>query len=1006
MKILKIAFKNIHSLEGYHEIDFTQKPFSQSGLFAITGPTGSGKSTILDAISLALYNETPRLGRVTKNEMKKSGGVLTRGKSEAMASVTYLCNQGIYQSEWTVRVARTGNLQEYRMSLYDSEGKILNDKKTEVPLLNQAYIGLNYDQFIKSVVLAQGNFAKFLKVDKNERSALLEQITGTEIYRKIGIKAYEHFKEIKIKIESWENLLQHAKEKILPEEEFLNLKKEASKLMQRKEESVRAKEKIQAQIAVKEQIKVIEQQIYNFQSQVNQATLEISEFEKTQGKALKAHKKTEKIAPELFEWANEKESYQQRIKIIQTYEAKIAQSLKNRETLITHASELTKNEITTTHFEERIKAFYEEVKKLQEQRKELQQSYKWEKMQLLAQLSEIKKLAPLDIETPLLGEQLETLRKEIEKEREEIAPAMMQYDIRHLPETLERLRNQLNHYYKIEKIDSQIKNLKQLLNEKIEENKKTQEVLIMLPKELEVNKEAHALKEEKYKLMQEKCAFKKLQQSLEEHRRQLKPGKPCPLCGATEHPFFVEEFPQGDTLQKQMENLREIIEKSRNQISNLSQKLKLFKEKEQQEQRFLQQQQEQINEKIKSLKADPFYSHEDINWERKIEESQKTIEKLQQWQILTENYERIEKSLPIHQKLKEIEQEGKSINHKIADRIGTKDIQKEVDTLLKQWNQQWAQYENQLEELERNQSELALQQSKVDNLQQSLATKVAILGFPDIETAQQSRLEYEKAQQLQQTEQNLHTELKAIEAKEKLVKQQLIELQGKESELPYEELLTQLNQEIATIEQTETAIEEVSFKIKENQTLMRECMILSENIEKEIKNNTHWRMLDKMIGDAKGEKFNRFAQELTLKHLLHLANKRLITLTSRYLIDQPEEMEGEDLVAIDKDMGNQRRSVKTLSGGETFILSLALALALSDLASKNIKINSLFIDEGFGTLDPETLDQTIDTLEKLQQESHKMIGIISHVETLKERITTQIQLKQNGFGLSTLTIKG
>jgi len=159
-----------------------------------------------------------------------------------------------------------------------------------------------------------------------------------------------------------------------------------------------------------------------------------------------------------------------------------------------------------------------------------------------------------------------------------------------------------------------------------------------------------------------------------------------------------------------------------------------------------------------------------------------------------------------------------------------------------------------------------------------------------------------------------------------------------------------------------------------------------------------------LIGDKTGNKFNDFAQDLTLAQLLQLANKRLMNLSDRYRIDQPTDEEDDSLVAIDEHMGGQRRSIKTLSGGETFILSLALALALSDLASRNIEINSLFIDEGFGTLDPETLDQTLDTLEVLQAESSKMIGVISHVESLKERIATQIQLTQNGQGYSSLTI--
>lgn len=190
-----------------------------------------------------------------------------------------------------------------------------------------------------------------------------------------------------------------------------------------------------------------------------------------------------------------------------------------------------------------------------------------------------------------------------------------------------------------------------------------------------------------------------------------------------------------------------------------------------------------------------------------------------------------------------------------------------------------------------------------------------------------------------------------------------------------------------------------------NDSYKLELKKLNEKIEQENKENRIWRDLDKMIGDAKGEKFNMFAQGLTLKQLIYLANRRLTNLSPRYLIANPEKEEDDSLFVIDKDMGNQRRSVKTLSGGETFILSLALALALSDLASKNVQIDSLFIDEGFGTLDPETLDLTLDTLERLQQESKKMIGIISHVSSLKERIATQIVLKQNGSGISTLEIK-
>jgi exonuclease SbcC len=103
-------------------------------------------------------------------------------------------------------------------------------------------------------------------------------------------------------------------------------------------------------------------------------------------------------------------------------------------------------------------------------------------------------------------------------------------------------------------------------------------------------------------------------------------------------------------------------------------------------------------------------------------------------------------------------------------------------------------------------------------------------------------------------------------------------------------------------------------------------------------------------------------------------------------------------------MGNARRSVRTLSGGETFLVSLAMAFALSDIASRNVKIESLFIDEGFGTLDPETLDQAISILEKMQNEGDRSVGVISHVGALKERITTQVQLEKSSLGYSQIRV--
>ncbi len=166
-----------------------------------------------------------------------------------------------------------------------------------------------------------------------------------------------------------------------------------------------------------------------------------------------------------------------------------------------------------------------------------------------------------------------------------------------------------------------------------------------------------------------------------------------------------------------------------------------------------------------------------------------------------------------------------------------------------------------------------------------------------------------------------------------------------------------------------------------------------------------WRELFKIIGNSK-DAFNVYVQRLTLKQLLDLANVHLYNLNKRYslkLEDSYKPKEELNFNLIDHYQTDRARLVDTCSGGEKFIISLALALGLSDLASKNVKIDSLFIDEGFGTLDGNTLETVISTLETLQSQG-KTIGIISHVENLKERIPTQIQITKKSSGVSTVKI--
>ena len=162
-----------------------------------------------------------------------------------------------------------------------------------------------------------------------------------------------------------------------------------------------------------------------------------------------------------------------------------------------------------------------------------------------------------------------------------------------------------------------------------------------------------------------------------------------------------------------------------------------------------------------------------------------------------------------------------------------------------------------------------------------------------------------------------------------------------------------------------------------------------------------WQRLNGLIGSSDGAKYRRFAQGLTLDHLVHLANRQLQRLHGRYQLARRSDGELE-LEVVDTWQGDVARDCRTLSGGESFLVSLALALALSDLVSHKTSIDSLFLDEGFGTLDGETLEVALDALDALNA-SGKMIGVISHVEALKERIPVQIRVdKRVGLGHSRL----
>ena len=201
MRILGVRFKNLNSLNGEWNIDFTHPEYASDGIFAITGPTGSGKTTILDAVCLGLYGRTPRLDKVTKS----SNEIMSRQTGECFAEVTFETKGGRYRCHWSQHRARKnpeGELQPARHEVADAEsGTVLESGIQQVAGFIEETTGMDFDRFTRSMLLAQGGFAVFLQAHPDERSPILEQITGTEIYSRISIKVHERRAEERDKLD-------------------------------------------------------------------------------------------------------------------------------------------------------------------------------------------------------------------------------------------------------------------------------------------------------------------------------------------------------------------------------------------------------------------------------------------------------------------------------------------------------------------------------------------------------------------------------------------------------------------------------------------------------------------------------------------------------------------------------------------------------------------------------------------------------------------------------------
>ncbi|CAN7596194.1 SbcC/MukB-like Walker B domain-containing protein [Pseudomonas brassicacearum] len=351
----------------------------------------------------------------------------------------------------------------------------------------------------------------------------------------------------------------------------------------------------------------------------------------------------------------------------------------------------------------------------------------------------------------------------------------------------------------------------------------------------------------------------------------------------------------------------------------------------------------------------------------------------------------------------------------LGEHTSAEQWQQQLDQRLEQTRDAEATANQQLQQLRNNLVQLAAelkarqeQAQSLDHERQALAAGIAQwrTTHPELDDAALEALLGLDEQHVSQLRQRLLNSEKAIEQARVLLTEREQRLQNHQAQhngnLAPEQLaqaLTELQGQFAVSEQH---CAELRAEQAEDQRRQNANQALAQQIAQAYNEYQRWARLDALIGSATGDRFRKLAQAYNLDLLVHHANAQLRQLVRRYRLKRGGSMLG--LLVMDTEMGDELRSVHSLSGGETFLVSLALALGLASMASSTLKIESLFIDEGFGSLDPESLQLAMDALDGLQAQGRK-VAVISHVQEMHERIPVQIQVRRQGNGLSTVEVK-
>ena len=1125
MKFLQLEILNLASLDkqGGEVINFEEGALGESTIFSIVGPTGSGKSTLLDAICLALYNRAPRyprkkgdknqnieiFGEADANENNRlaptdSRNILTRGKKEGYSKLTFLANNGsIYRAEWHVRFQRV-RYENAKTSLYKitRNGEQLTEEIADWNELPNI-IGLDYDQFLRTVLIAQGSFANFLTAKENERYELLEKLIGceetytniaTEI-KKAKDQAVDVYNQMAASVEA-------VKQNLLNDEELAQLQEEITLLE-------KAEKELDSQLkAISESLQWYEEndkqtkQIAIYQADMEQAANAIKDIQ-VQIIRLQLH-----------------DEVQPAVNLLQEVERQI-QSIHNQEEEILKSEAAIKSkEVGITESEHTLSYLKEVVNKAQEQLEKAMpviaeaRALKTKMEAAMPNLKEKKEALELAQKENLTAqrdveENARNIKKwEAETEKAKLALKATQEEITKQKQVLHEATQAAELAWETEKNKTAGQNIEELQTQKSAAEKKLQDVLqaIKVVAHLYTATTEKQKNEERIQFLGKRNA--KIDEALgklfiealeketltlrnaytlmvsekwEIHRANLTEGKPCPLCGSTTHPYHTDnrqfeeattelsqllkakedllklqqkqekdlsgERKQNDgevlTLQKQQEKLsgeiatyeeewkaliaqypkipkeeaelKSLLPIYENKAKDASSKLSLFNKIQKEIERLTQLKDKAVKDEVayeskastilnnaqestsicatklaeqKALTTNLISQEKNKKeaYEKALQAWNNTKKEMEEWQAQYQQILNGEEPDAAEQRLtaakdeatKAADDQNENINKLKAELANSKGShqtmlsqnktmkenlqtkEKELDLWIEEYNKQLAEKSIEPRFIERNTIREMLHSAEdwnairreKDEKEKAVASTTAL--YQSAEKAHQQHLEHQPAQ----------------------TRDALLAIQQE-----YQER-SQRNELIAA-----------NARMQNHQEAVKQLGDKAEALKLVTQEKDDWTAITDAIG-ADGKTLRKIAQCYTLSFLIAHANQEIRKFNSRYELQQVKHSLG--IRVIDHDRADDIRDTTSLSGGETFIVSLGLALGLSALSSRNISFENLFIDEGFGTLDPDTLATVIDSLAMLQSSQGKKVGVISHTDTMSERITTQIRIIKNG----------